>query len=296
MFGLTDEGFVTPLHQIDKDPFVPSSDLVATGANAALDLATPYLRRHYPLTYKALSFARRHIMPYARRTYARSGGRYTARRSYSRSMRPSFRKSYRYGRKATYRPGRATVRVPSRAEIKVTYFAKANTPVTAAGEITELAMLSQGTTSVTRAGSVVKILSLTLGLSLNKVVDSTKQNSWVRAILFRWDQGYVSPSVASILEDTSVNTIISPYNQDSARNYRVISDQMILMQSTVFTAGGCAPVRRYSNHTFRINDTITYTSTGSTSGDVRYFLILIKDVTAPVIDFELNTSTRFVDI
>jgi len=287
MFGLTEEGFLPPAHTLDRKPYIPSDSLVKAIGSTALNLATPYLKRNYPLAYSAYKFAQRNIMPYARsysrRTYGRKRASYSRGKKYRRSM----AYSSRYPRK-----GRATVPVfQPRAEVKSKYtnFTYSNIPST--GQLTELGTLAQGTTQITRQGTVAKYINFQLGLDLT-IDYLTATNKRIRVIIFKWNQGYISPTAASILEDVSTLPWISPYNQDTARHYTIMRDYMEELTVNVNTnQAGKSSVR-----TIPINTQVTFQTTAADSGDVRFFLLLVTDKTTTGASSQISWRLNFYDL
>lgn len=229
------------------------------------------------------------------RTYSRSSKmvRYMRR---ARGRRPlSFRRARREGRSRTYRSNRATLPTPfPRAEIKLSGGNVTGVSVaTASGYIIPVSGVARGTGTADREGNVIKSVSLELKgafLPFSNTVCYTN----VRIILCKWNQGYVSPSVTSILQTTGGLLLHAAYNQADARNYKILYDRV--HQSRSVSAGSAAvftPIAKTFWIRKRLADIVTYNGGAQGDYDSAYFAIFVCDNSCTM---DMSNCFRFIDI
>ena len=229
----------------------------------------------------------------ALRSYSRPNMvRYTRRARGRRSL--SFRRARRTHRSRTYRSNRATVPTPlPRAEVKFAGGSMLSLVTNHLGSIHPVSQVPKGTSDSDREGGVIRSVSFNLR-SVFQANTTAIAAVNLRVILFKWLQGFSSPSVLNILENLPGAMINAPYKQSDARNYRVLYNQTHRSTSvSVGNAGTYAPVNKSFSITKRLNDVITYNGPGLGDADSGYYIILISDSPS---SYNESFSYRFIDL
>lgn len=277
---LDDKGFVSDA----LDKYIPS-------ARAALN---KYALTGVDSLVKAAPLPVRVAYPYFKRSMARymrsfrSGGR-----------RLSFRSARRYRRRSTPN-SRATYKMPvPRSVIKQDHVAVSNQTLDQIRQ--HLAIFpARGTTQDDRTSNVIKCLDWRISILFDKVNNQSPGDC--RIIVFKWTQGYTSPSPGSVLLDTSTNltAFLSPYFQQDARNYKIMWDQVVRFNG-VTNANTNLVVGQNQitwRHTFRLNQLVTFNGDTAIDADIRYCLLMIPSQVSPTVigTAYLKQSVRFIDV
>jgi len=294
--------------------FPPTSDLVSA-AKFALKQVPSAVKSSYPLSYKAASVILKKAAPIALSYLTKKPAKQasvkkvsvkkpknateempsytTKRRSYPK--RQTYASARRSGKK-TYSAARYSVPLSKKARVEVKHNDSFGPPIDYAedlhsdgsGLFTELGVVAQGdATHSERQGNVIRSLGIDIGVKLIvRAIDPNPASGAVcgacRVIVFRWDQGYVSPSPTAIFAEdtgTSANNIIKPYNIDNAKNYKVLYDQIHYVTPVAFSTVDAAvpefnPGNAEKFFTISLKDSkeITFQTTSGDSGDSRYFM------------------------
>lgn len=229
--------------------------------------------------------------------FKRSMARFS--RGFGRSRRLSFRGAKKYRRRATP-TSRATYRMPvPRSVIKQDHTAITSDTLNSVIQ-KNVILPARGTGQDDRVSNVIKVLDWRISAVFDKVNNQSPGD--VRVVVFKWIQGYVSPTPASVLLDTStnLNAFLSPYFQQDAKNYKIMWDQVIRFNGVTNTTTNLVVGQNQVTwrHTFRLNQLLTFNGDLATDSDVKYVCVIIPSQVAPVVlgTVYFKQSVRFVDV
>lgn len=267
-------------------PVLDASNFVVNNARDILGYAFPGSRTATRVALKAAKA----IMPYVRGRRTRNLRGTTRRRTFASARRAGGR---------TYPANRATVRIPTapRSEVKCLNFFGTTFPVIRSGAngFAELGPVAFGTAANQRLGNVIRAISLQIGVYIQKV-PSASNCFTCRVLLCRWDQGYVSPSPIAFIEGS--DAFIGPYQQENAKNYKVLMDRTVnLPPSGVLTTTGANIAQSHFafNDTIRLDKEVTFTATAGTDGDSRFFIMFFgsDDING---EARVSAGYRYIDV
>jgi len=276
---------VTPLSRL-------ASNAVGNQVRRLPSRLLSYLNPPFSRPSYGSDFSRRNYYSYPQMAYTRR----------ARGRRPlSFRTARRTRRSRTYPHNRATIATPRpRAEIKLRQDYAAAMGATQAGFLVDLSSVSEGALSSQRENKVVRSVSLDLRGSAT-AASSTDAGQNLRVVVFRWNQGYMTPAVGTILETTigsgPVPPFLATYNQLNAKNYKILSDKTVALRAA--TIGNSADFDGIpAPFTFHrsISDMITYNGTASADHDAAYYVMFILQNAVPSATISLSIAYRFIDI
>lgn len=218
-----------------------------------------------------------------------------------RRRRGTFKRSRRFGGRS-YRANRQSVVIPrTRAEIKQLVTAPdslVNPGIT--GTIFPVEYPARGTNIYNREGNVIKMLDHTFTFSLDGSGSSPTAMAALsyRIILFEWYQALVTPSVGSIIASSGMPAMVAPYNQENAKNFRVLRDR------TYKVVG--EPMGNQDMYKFPVkfmkwviprNEIISFNGAAGLDGNKALFIIVVaQQNTAFTNQISWSESTRWVDM
>jgi len=140
------------------------------------------------------------------------------------------------------------------------------------------------------------MLNLTVKITLNADV-SIHCSGEVRLVIFRWDQGYVSPAPQAILDTTGPGDyLLAPYSYDNIKNYTIIKDRIIRADNIHSSATDVAT----KSYTFKVPTRgleITYNADTTGSSDKRYFVVFyVAEEAETAMTAKLVWSAQWVDV
>lgn len=144
--------------------------------------------------------------------------------------------------------------------------------VSAAGELTLLNNIDQGTTDLTRVGDDIYGTSIQFR-SLISGIGTVLDSVIVRHIIF-WDAQCNSavPSVSTLLDTSVITTAIyAPYNQDYQKRYKILYDKTFTLTPQTLlnfvpatgTSSTVNKVAKFSRKKVKLGRQIKYNGTGS---------------------------------
>lgn len=203
------------------------------------------------------------------RTWVRSRGR--------RGL--SFRRAGRNRFSRTFPINRQSIRIRApRAEVK-SHSLGAAVPVlvASAGQVVPLTLMAEGTSDWTREGNVVRMLGSQIRVNVAPATDSVA-NIVCRVIVFEWTQGYSSPAVGSIIDVSTGGFLYGPYDQENARNYRILYDRVHQVpQVYKGTSGTYGAVPKFFTIRPSIKGIVNFNGTGGDQSNRRFFILFGTD-------------------
>lgn len=182
------------------------------------------------------------------------------------------------------------VRQP-RVEIKAATLNNAiSGPSATTGTPTLCSVIANGTGTEQRNGSCVRFLDIDWTGTVTSVGGATANTSH-RIIVFAWNQGYSSPAATQILQ---TNSILSTYDIENARNYRILSDKIYNQNAMAGVAGAYGPTQAYIKGYARCPMFVTFQSTSGTTADHSIWVMAIADNANGAVN--INTHLRWVDV
>jgi len=296
------------------------SDLVKKGGYALADAAIRYAPDNYAFTaYKAVKAAE----PYARIGYNlfKSGALtksfnqltsstsstsmpYVRRNRRSSRGRLSFRAARRvpsYKRSAPMSRVSVVQRLP-RTQIKQHFTIHTEAGITpAAGHVWPIGGISNGSGEDQRENNNIKLLSFDIRMVLSQSSVRETPTSFpvnFRVIMIKWLQGYMSPSMGTILLDSGIgNAYLAPYRQSEMKNFQVLYDRVHRVEPShagQVENGNLLNVFKVVNIRKSINQYITYNGSATNNYDKSYYMIIVPDINTNRI--QASVSTRFIDV
>lgn len=202
------------------------------------------------------------------------------------------RKSSKYSSKKRI-PSNAVTRIvrQPRVEIKASTLNNAiSGPSSVTGTPTLCSVIANGTGTEQRNGSCVRFLDIDWTGTVTSVGAATANTSH-RIIVFAWNQGYSSPAATQVLQ---TNSILSTYDVENARNYRILSDKLYNLNASAGVAGAYGPQQQYIKGYARCPMFVTFQSTSGTTADHSIWVMALADNTNGAVN--INTHVRFVDV
>lgn len=185
-----------------------------------------------------------------------------------------------------------------RQELKVCDVAGANTVTLAAGAVTLLNGIAQGTDFTNRIGRKICMKSLLFRFHIYpNTAASHMQGNTVRLIIFIDLQANAAAAVTTDLLQTA--SYDSPLNLNNRDRFKVIVDKSMVQGADyypafILTAGSPVPVSRKWYK--KMNQDVINVGTGATIGSIQtgaLYCLVISKVDNQVYDF--NSRVRFVD-
>lgn len=273
------------------------SDLPRSGVKAALlasgvppvvaGVITPYATRAVKNFLNSVSTPRRKSKKMAR---------FSSRRYGRRSRRATFRSNRRFKRAPA---GRATMITPvPRKEIKQVVLHQSASGLATIHQ-QELGLVSEGSSKDQRVSKVIRSVDLDVRGIISLPTGQTPINPLVRIVVYRWDQGYVSPAPGSIFDTDAAPAVDGQYFQDNIKNYHVMYDKTFSVQPVQFDTS--TPFNNIGTTQFpfhihrRLSKLITFLDEDTDAGDSRYFFEVIgEDATA--VNVEYTWGYKFIDM
>lgn len=144
-----------------------------------------------------------------------------------------------------------------------------------------------------RDGNVIKVLDMYWRMRILKPAGADPDFT-ARVIFYRWTQGYVNPSAASILDNPGP-AIISPYNTKNARNYKILYDQEHKVVSSAGVAGAYSSATTYTHGHIKLGFNITFQSSSGTTGDNAVWVLVLPSNTGSSL-VDIATDVHFIDM
>lgn len=291
-------GFAAPFVKSAIKAYLPGA--VGPLINALpLDFQTGFIRSSGRAVASAVANSFASSASNALRSYSRSRSmpRYNRVLRRVRGRRPlSFRRARRFKSGLTYRANRATIATPyPRAEVKQK-FENATLFADLTGVLHALNWVGKGAGASQREGNCVRSISLSLRMELTSSTLTNQAALNFRLILFKWLQGYYSPSVTAILEPAAGSPIRAPFVQANARNYRVLHDRIYNVRNNpIGNSGTFALVDKEVTIRKALSDIITFNADGETACDGTYYLLAVTDDAAGG-TVNIIHSYRFIDL
>lgn len=185
--------------------------------------------------------------------------------------------------------GTVLVRQP-RAEIKSYYLDNAITGLsTTLGSLAMLSSIPQGSGVVQRDGYSTKLLDLRWSGIMEKA-GGTAAYTAHRILIFVWNQGYVTPTVLSVLETASY---LSTYSNSEARNYKILYDKTTVLNAHAGVAGAYGANAQIIRGYVRVPLSQIYSTTSGTTADRNVYVLAISNS----VDGTVNISSclRFIE-
>lgn len=137
---------------------------------------------------------------------------------------------YRRVVKPTKMFSRKVMKVVKRTQEKKYHPFSGTSQITNAGYLLDFTVIAQGNTDTTRVGDMIYLKSLQFGVEFVRA-DSTNT---FRMVLFQWKPPSSNATNPPLMSDILLDTTypwISPYNHDQRKNYKILLDRRITLDS-----------------------------------------------------------------
>lgn len=241
------------------------------------------------------SFGNYSRMAPRRFSYGRRGG---SRMSYRKARRaPSYRRSAPLNRVSIVQ------RMP-RAQIKQHVQENEVQNPGTGGTIFPIGGVAFGQAEDEREANNIRILSLNVRMRLKPQFASEAAQMYpvnVRIVLIKWSQGYVSPSVSSIIAAPAGDEIIGHFNQIEQKNFQVLYDRTVRVGpigSNDILSENMVADERVVQIRKSLSQFVTYNGSSASQGDTRFFLIVIPHNSngEGTVFAHMHSSVRFIDL
>lgn len=185
-----------------------------------------------------------------------------------------------------------------RTELKTIDQSGQNSTITAAGTVTLLNGIGQGTDYTQRIGRQVLLKAINFKIDIRLAGLTTGAGETVRCLLvYDCQTNAAAPAVTDILNTA---TPLSPMNLNNRDRFKVLKDWIVPLEVSQYTAGvlnAGSPMRHVKKTYKRISMDMIFGATGSTVGSINtggIFLLMIG-IVGSVAVFDYDSRVRFMD-